>query len=474
MRLGVLLLVLAALLLCAPREPFPDEVRVQSAAARSLVRGRLDVARELPSTPDAFTHVREGRRYPNTPPGLALGLLPSALLEPVLRAPTLAPWARLAGSALAALCVALSCVLFLATLRREGVRAPVAVAGTLALAFATGLCAAGRVPDGAALTTLLLYWALVRARTPSPGASLAAGGALAWLVLIEPSLQGAAIVLWVATLARRRDPLSAAAMGLPLAIGCVLVFLHRAHTGWFPDAPGDLLQGLDGLLLSTGKSVLLYSPLVALAAFALPAFVRTRRADALTGLLVALAVLIGAAQLHRWHGDPAWGPRRLAPLLPILAEPLLVWLDARSGLARRRAWLAFGALALVGVLVQALGIAVAPAAYLRLLGQVHQSTGAPGWFAEDEDALFIPQFSPLSGHAFVLRHLGGRGEPEKDTTWHVLQPTTPRLDKAMADTRIDWWALALPRGQAAAAVALLVALAAAGAWLTVRRLRMLG
>lgn len=79
---------------------------------------------------------------------------------------------------------------------------------------------------------------------------------------------------------------------------------------------------LPGLLISPGKGIVWYAPLVVLLAWAAPRL--RRRLPALFWLyagLVLVALGFYSTVLY-WHGDPAWGPRYLYPVLPYLVLPL--------------------------------------------------------------------------------------------------------------------------------------------------------
>ena len=112
----------------------------------------------------------------------------------------------------------------------------------------------------------------------------------------------------------------------------------------------ELPRGLFGLLLSPGKSLLLYAPPVVLACWRIPAAWRERRPLA-TAWTVGLAssLLFYGSYLY-WEGGYAFGPRHLVPLLPLLVLPLA------CGPAPRRAALVCAAV--VGIAVQLLGVSV--------------------------------------------------------------------------------------------------------------------
>lgn len=80
--------------------------------------------------------------------------------------------------------------------------------------------------------------------------------------------------------------------------------------------------GLPGLLVSPGKGIIWYVPLLFLLPWAAPR--QYRRLPGLALVFSALVVIaLGFyANVLYWHGDPAWGPRYLYPVLPYLILPL--------------------------------------------------------------------------------------------------------------------------------------------------------
>jgi hypothetical protein len=261
-------------------------------------------------------------------------------------------------------------------------------------------------------------------------------------------------------------------VSLPLFAGVFVVIAHRWHAGAAAEPMGDLLQGLDGLLLSTGKSLFLYSPLLLLAPPSLLWLWRTRRADAQLVLAVGAAVLLAAAQLDDWHGDPTWGPRRVLPLVPLLLEAVaLAWRTRAADRSRRRATLALALLTVVGIGVQTVGVAIAPATYFGVVTEVRVATGAPSWFAEEPtECHFIPQFSPIVGHAWLLGHkLRGDRHFEIDPPYKLLLANPPKLD-IWPRLSLDWFALGWPLAWALSWLGLLALVAAGAAWTLARRL----
>jgi hypothetical protein len=489
LRLPLFLLLFALFMLLAPAAPLAGIARTVASSARALAAtGTLDVApwgdgASLPSTV-----VHAGRRRAVTALGATLALVPAEALGLALRVADPAGLAaRTAEAATAALPAALACVVFFGLLLGDGLSPRAALAFTLALAFATPLLWFARVPDGTALSTLLLLVAtraardVVSADVVGAGdrrAALALGLALGALVVVQPTLLLAALVLvaWCGLYRYDRLGLALAARVLvPLAAGVTVVAVHRAHVGAPAEPMGDLMQGLDGLLLSTGKSIFLYAPLLFLAPLALLRLWRTHRPFAQLVLAVAAAVLLAAAQLDDWHGDPTWGPRRAVPLVPLALEAIaLAWAARPAGFLgeRRRANAALALLAAVGLAVQTVGIGIAPTTYFSVVTDVRAATGAPTWFAEQpSECHFIPQFSPIVGHAWLLSHrVRNDRHFEIDPPYLLLLANPPRLERVWPRLTIDWFALGWPVAVAVAWLAALAVVAAAAAWTLRRRL----
>ncbi len=198
--------------------------------------------------------------------------------------------------------------------------------------------------------------------------------------------------------------------GLPalMALGIAawynwLRFGSALTTGYLPEErfATPFLVGFYGLILSPGKGVLWYNPLLFAALVAWPAFFRRHRAEA---LLAASMVLVGVAfyaSWFLWWAGHGWGPRFLVTILPFALLSLAPALEAAS---RRRALaLVLGVLVLVSVAVQVLAVTVDFNLYLEdiyaELGLYHPAT------------LFDPAYSPL------LRQLAYLKPGNLDLAW---------------------------------------------------------
>ncbi|MBI3449466.1 MAG: glycosyltransferase family 39 protein [Acidobacteria bacterium] len=288
----------------------------------------------------------------------------------------------------------------------------------------------------AALALLATAHFLLRAGGDGRGRSFAAAGA--WngvgfltkyqMVLYTPILLGALIVRERRKGSSPRAIVSRALWfllpGLPF--GLVDLWVNHARFGtWLETGYGNqgaivagagfIPVGLFGLLLSAGKGVIWYSPIVVLAPFAWRAFHRLRpEASGLCLALIGTTIAI-FAPLWWWHGDWSWGPRYLVVVLPEMIVPLAVWLRDRAALSRRLApRVTLGgvvaALVVLAIAVNLLGISFNFVYYLlelRTMQKVH------------DDWNFIPNLSPIRFHAHLARAtlLGALGGEVPDFTY---------------------------------------------------------
>jgi hypothetical protein len=120
-------------------------------------------------------------------------------------------------------------------------------------------------------------------------------------------------------------------------------------------------------------------------------------------------------------------------------------------------------------------VALPPATYLETLREVRTHTGAASWFAVTPDeAHFIPQFSPVLGHAWLLSHLL-RHSPRFDlgTPWKLLITQSPPLEDLLSHLGIDWLGTQLPLPLLTAWLMILASAVVVSAWLLRRRLMVL-
>jgi hypothetical protein len=153
---------------------------------------------------------------------------------------------------------------------------------------------------------------------------------------------------------------------------------HLSTTPWV---------GVLGLLISPGKGIIWYCPLVVVAAWLAPEFFIANRTACVMSYAVALTSLLPYAVLNDWYGGAAWGPRYFLPVLPLLLLPLLRWPERLQGKSAR---VAMFSLLAISVVVQCSGQLVNYADRLAVAGS--------GGYA---DAIY---WDP--GHSPLLDHLG--------------------------------------------------------------------
>ena len=118
-------------------------------------------------------------------------------------------------------------------------------------------------------------------------------------------------------------------------------------------------KGVLGLAVSPGKGLLWYCPAIFLLVLAAPRFARRYGALSLGFATIAVAFFLLYGYVTYWHGDPAWGPRYVYPVVPFLILPLGEVLRWR-GTRRRVVWLVTAAVVLISFGVQVSAVSVSP------------------------------------------------------------------------------------------------------------------
>lgn len=377
--------------------------------ARAIVHTG-EIGQTAPLSPN-WVRGLDGRYYSAHEIGNAIALVPTVFVAERARVLAADGMGEALGASLerallpmaAAVYVALTLMAFY-RLSVDALQVPLATAlvATAALGTTTILLPYSRMLFDGVLGGMLVAWALVwghgaAAKRDAKSALLAgivSGAAIATRqtlgVFLIPVL---AMLLWKGARAPTILP--------AFALGCAPALLWQAwyntvRTGAFylpaaslPQfqnltADGSIIEGFAGLLISPGKSVFLYSPLLLLSLAGMRAFARERRPLAL-GLVVAVAVYVLVhASIRNWAGEWGWGPRYLVPLTLPLALPAVLVLD--------RAWRSHAAaLRFVVVAVLCAGAAIQGLAVLTnwhyryswLLQQGRFDLKALAWSVED-------------------------------------------------------------------------------------------
>jgi hypothetical protein len=182
-------------------------------------------------------------------------------------------------------------------------------------------------------------WRLGR-RVPNPQSPVPNPQFREWILFASPILAAGIVSLWWNWLR----------FGSPL------------DSGYAPSEAfnGDWLFGLAGLLVSPGRGLLWYSPVLLLVPLGVGWFLRRARWLLLSSAGVALLYWLLYAKWYMWHGGYSWGPRFLVPVLPFLmlmTVPAWQWIFVEERWGRIGRWLTT-LLVLLSLGVQWLGMLV--------------------------------------------------------------------------------------------------------------------
>ncbi|UCC86213.1 MAG: hypothetical protein JSV81_15325 [Anaerolineales bacterium] len=186
------------------------------------------------------------------------------------------------------------------------------------------------------------------------------------------------------------------AMAMSIAYYNLARYGDPFNTGYLAEESfsGIWWQGVAGMLVSPGRGLLLYAPVLLMAFLAAPTFYRRHRAEAALAWAVILVHLLLYGKWFMWHGGFAWGPRFMVPTLPFFVIGLVPAI--RWGTESKWWRACFLALAVLSTLIQVLGLSV----HFELFQYRLLDTGLP-LFAPI--TFFASRYSPLVGQFQFLR-----------------------------------------------------------------------
>jgi hypothetical protein len=83
-----------------------------------------------------------------------------------------------------------------------------------------------------------------------------------------------------------------------------------------------LRYSIPELLLSFGKGIIVFSPIVLLSPLSFPFFIKKHDKEAYLFLLIIILNFLFIGSFKYWGGDLSWGPRLIMPILPFAILPL--------------------------------------------------------------------------------------------------------------------------------------------------------
>lgn len=179
-------------------------------------------------------------------------------------------------------------------------------------------------------------------------------------------------------------PIGAAA-GMTAAYNFVR-FGSAFETGYGAEAAAfttPLYVGLYGFLLSPGKSVFVYAPILVGGVVGWNDLRRLRPRVAYVIAAVVVAQLLFYARWHVWWGGGAWGPRFLAVVLPFMIVGVASLIQRGFG---RVGWALLGLTAASSVFIQTVSVVVPYVPYQAQMGATAESF---------DRLLWHPAYSPV-------------------------------------------------------------------------------
>jgi hypothetical protein len=196
--------------------------------------------------------------------------------------------------------------------------------------------------------------------------------------------------------------------------------LDRGYAGESFSNP--LLVGVYGILLSSGKSILLFSPPLLLGILGWRRFSQRATSDAWLFLTIFCGQVVLFAKWWDWSSDDAWGVRFLIPGVLLMCIPMVTIVDRRAIIIP---------LAVAGILVQLLAVTVGGLDYVMLVRAEPARREALYVGGVDridfEDIRFDPSYSQIVGNWILLRHLLGI-PPAPHTSEYSTKVGTPLYD----------------------------------------------
>jgi len=166
------------------------------------------------------------------------------------------------------------------------------------------------------------------------------------------------------------------------------------------DFPTPLFLGLYGNILSPGKGILIYMPVILFSIIGLK-FFRYKR-DAVFISLIVLVYLFFYSKWWDWSGDWAWGPRLIVVLVPLFFIPIGFLLERVK--IKSISWILILFVSILSIALQLIALPISFNEYLR---DVYRSPEREVDFMNFKVKVrphhFIPRLSPLKAQPLLIK-----------------------------------------------------------------------
>ncbi|TAK34034.1 MAG: phospholipid carrier-dependent glycosyltransferase [Chloroflexota bacterium] len=252
-------------------------------------------------------------------------------------------------------------------------------------------------------TALLTFYGLVRYRRGHRARWLLLSGGAAGLAILlrtNNAIVLAPLGLWLLWELRalhrpnvRGGVLHILVWSAPIAVALAVIGTYNLvrfgsvlETGYGAEAHAfttPLHVGLYGLLLSSGKSVFVYAPILLAGVLSWFHLRRTHAAVAAVLACVVVLYILFYAKFYAWFGGGVWGPRFMVMVLPFFLLGLAAMVQQGLG---RPGWILLAGLGAISVFIQAVSVLVP---YIPYEGSMESS---PELF---DRLLWNPAYSPV-------------------------------------------------------------------------------
>ena len=218
--------------------------------------------------------------------------------------------------------------------------------------------------------------------------------------------------IWPTLKTQSNKQQSTLAILTPLIFFLILILFHNHvrynnifHTGYHLDTLAQqggyfvfsipqTITALYGLILSTGRGLIFFLPLICLFPYAYRHFKTSHPKEAQLFLNLILIHIVFFTFMIDWHAGSSWGPRYLLPIVPYIILPFSSLIQSTF----KKHTFAFG---IAGIITQLPGALINPHLFVRFvqdkkIGDLIFYAGHPG------DLLFSPYLSPIVGGYYQL------------------------------------------------------------------------